>query len=60
MRTAVVRDYYADVPPTRGVFKGVADTDLTVGKEFHDHRREQRIVGRLDRDSGRRLWTRNA
>jgi transglutaminase-like putative cysteine protease len=30
IRTAVGRDY-ADVPPTRGVFKGSADSELDVG-----------------------------
>lgn len=30
IRAAVGRDY-ADVPPTRGVFKGVAETELSVG-----------------------------
>lgn len=30
IRTAVGRDY-ADVPPTRGVFRGVADSELDVG-----------------------------
>ena len=30
IRTAIGRDY-ADVPPTRGVFKGTADSHLRVG-----------------------------
>jgi transglutaminase-like putative cysteine protease len=30
IRTAIGRDY-ADVPPTRGVFKGLADSELSVG-----------------------------
>jgi transglutaminase-like putative cysteine protease len=30
IRTAVGRDY-SDVPPTRGIFKGIASSELSVG-----------------------------
>jgi transglutaminase-like putative cysteine protease len=55
IRVAVGRDY-ADVPPTRGVFKGAAETELSVAvqvkpAEEPDSEEALRLIAALNRPS---------